>query len=145
MNDNTDNSSAYIGRKCKYYIVLSLYIRKIAPKHIAKDTDLWYTLIYGGVRSVDCARLYYIIRIMLLSVIKQLHNLIMQKERQRSQNKTDDVHEAIAECLCYYLFINYKNKYRSEETKNEKNNICCNGDISCFSACFMRHKRRFLS
>ena len=43
MNDNTDNSSAYIGRKCKYYIVLSLFIRKIAPKPIAKDTDLWYT------------------------------------------------------------------------------------------------------
>lgn len=92
VNDNTDNSSAYIGRKCKYYIVLSLFIRKIAPKPIAKDTDLWYTLIYmGGVRSVDCARLYYIIRIMTLSVIKQLHNLIMQKERQRSQNETDDV------------------------------------------------------
>ena len=60
----------------------------------------------------------------------------MYEAKNRKAGKMDSRYEAL-----YKL----KNKYRSEETKNEKNNFCCNGDISCFSACFMRQKRRSLS
>lgn len=73
------------------YCIIAFYSQNRSETYCKGHRLVVYFNIYGGVRSVDCARLYYIIRIMTLSVIKQLHNLIMQKERQRSQNETDDV------------------------------------------------------